>query len=94
MFFDPIGQALCKRTLTLVEQLSETHADRMRFYLSKADEAGHEGDRQVHCLLGCYKICFKHKNFQLHDALFMLMEHSVLTESHTQTLERENSVFL
>ena len=47
VFFDPIGQALCKRTLNLVEQLSEKHGDRMRFYLSKADEAGHESDRQV-----------------------------------------------
>ena len=47
VFFDPIGQALCKRTMNLVEQLNETHADRMRFYLSKADEAGHEADRQV-----------------------------------------------
>ena len=47
MFFDPIGQALCKRTLNLVEKLNEKHAERMRFYLSKADEAGHESDRQV-----------------------------------------------
>ena len=47
VFFDPIGQALCKRTLNLVEQLNEKHAERMRFYLSKADEAGHESDRQV-----------------------------------------------
>ena len=47
MFFDPIGQALCKRTLNLVEKLNEKHAERMRFYLSKADEAGHEADRQV-----------------------------------------------
>ncbi|XP_076452849.1 uncharacterized protein LOC143288351 [Babylonia areolata] len=46
VFFDPIGQALCKRTLNLVEKLNEKHADRMRFYLSKADEAGHESDRQ------------------------------------------------
>ncbi|XP_021374374.1 uncharacterized protein LOC110463820 isoform X1 [Mizuhopecten yessoensis] len=46
VFFDPIGQALCKRTLNLVEELSHKHADRMRFYLSKADEAGHESDRQ------------------------------------------------
>jgi len=46
VFFDPIGQALCKRTLNLVEELSKKHADRMRFYLSKADEAGHESDRQ------------------------------------------------
>lgn len=46
VFFDPIGQALCKRTLTLVEKLNEKHAERMRFYLSKADEAGHEADRQ------------------------------------------------
>ena len=47
MFFDPIGQALCKRTLNLVERLNHKHGDRMRFYLSKADEAGHESDRQV-----------------------------------------------
>ncbi|XP_064619209.1 sarcalumenin-like [Lineus longissimus] len=46
VFFDPIGQALCKRTLNLVETLNEKHAERMRFYLSKADEAGHESDRQ------------------------------------------------
>merc|ERR1712113_1029746 len=46
VFFDPIGQALCKRTLNIVEALSEKHSERMRFYLSKADEAGHESDRQ------------------------------------------------
>jgi hypothetical protein len=46
VFFDPIGQALCKRTLNIVEQISEKHSERMRFYLSKADEAGHESDRQ------------------------------------------------
>ncbi|XP_074643160.1 uncharacterized protein LOC141900255 [Tubulanus polymorphus] len=46
VFFDPIGQALCKRTLNLVEKLNEKHAEHMRFYLSKADEAGHESDRQ------------------------------------------------
>lgn len=46
VFFDPIGQALCKRTLNIVEELNETHSDRIRFYLSKADEAGHESDRQ------------------------------------------------
>ena len=47
VFFDPIGQALCKRTMNLVEKLNEKYPDRMRFYLSKADEAGHEADRQV-----------------------------------------------
>jgi len=46
VFFDPIGQALCKRTLNIVEKISEQHSERMRFYLSKADEAGHESDRQ------------------------------------------------
>ncbi|KAK3867891.1 hypothetical protein Pcinc_026687 [Petrolisthes cinctipes] len=46
VFFDPIGQALCKRTLNIVEQLNESHPERIRFYLSKADEAGHESDRQ------------------------------------------------
>lgn len=47
VFFDPMGQALCKRTLNIVETLNETHGDRLRFYLSKADEAGGESDRQV-----------------------------------------------
>ncbi|CAG0895659.1 unnamed protein product [Darwinula stevensoni] len=46
VFFDPIGQALCKRTLNIVEKLNEKHSERIRFYLSKADEAGHEADRQ------------------------------------------------
>merc|ERR1719458_1485218 len=44
--FVPIGQALCKRTLNIVEKISSKHPERMRFYLSKADEAGHESDRQ------------------------------------------------
>ncbi|XP_046610832.1 EH domain-containing protein 3-like [Neodiprion virginianus] len=46
VFFDPIGQALCKRTLNLVEKLNSTNAEKMRFYLSKADDAGNESDRQ------------------------------------------------
>uniref|UniRef100_A0A671Y7M5 Si:dkey-98f17.5 n=1 Tax=Sparus aurata TaxID=8175 RepID=A0A671Y7M5_SPAAU len=46
VFFDPMGQALCKRTLNIVEQLSEKCGDKLLFYLSKADEAGSETDRQ------------------------------------------------
>lgn len=46
VFFDPMGQALCKRTLNIVEKLSEKCSDKLRFYLSKADEAGKETDRQ------------------------------------------------
>lgn len=47
VFFDPMGQALCKRTLNIVEMLSEKCGDKLMFYLSKADEAGSETDRQV-----------------------------------------------
>lgn len=47
VFFDPMGQALCKRTLNIVEKLSEKCSDKLYFYLSKADEAGKETDRQV-----------------------------------------------
>lgn len=46
VFFDPMGQALCKRTLNIVEKLSNSCGDKLRFYLSKADEAGKETDRQ------------------------------------------------
>ena len=30
VFFDPIGQALCKRTLNIVEHLNEFAGDKMR----------------------------------------------------------------
>jgi len=46
VFFDPMGQALCKRTLNLVESLNHEHADKIHYFLSKADEAGSESDRQ------------------------------------------------
>ncbi|XP_072909017.1 uncharacterized protein [Hemitrygon akajei] len=46
VFFDPMGQALCKRTLNVVEKLNENQGDKIKFYLSKADEAGPETDRQ------------------------------------------------
>jgi hypothetical protein len=46
VFFEPIGQALCKRTLDMVEALHDKHAEKIRFYLSKADQAGEETDRQ------------------------------------------------
>lgn len=50
VFFDPMGQALCKRTLNIVEKLSQKCADKLFFYLSKADEAGNETDRQASVL--------------------------------------------
>jgi len=46
VFFDPMGQALCKRTLNIVEKLWAFHSDKIRLYLAKADEAGSETDRQ------------------------------------------------
>lgn len=46
VFFDPIGQALCRRTLNVVERLNDKHTDRIKFYLSKSDTAGSETDRQ------------------------------------------------
>ena len=51
VFFDPIGQALCKRTLDLVEILNQSHANKIHFFLSKADESGSEHDRQVRIVL-------------------------------------------
>ena len=39
MFTVLIVQALCKRTLNIVEALSEKHSERMRFYLSKVRQS-------------------------------------------------------
>ena len=46
VFFDPIGQALCRRTVNIAEKLNASHSEKIKFFLSKADEAGTEGDRQ------------------------------------------------
>eukprot|EP00962_Isochrysis_galbana_P045950 scaffold18291_cov121-Isochrysis_galbana.AAC.4 len=37
IFFDPIGQALCDRTMNVIERLNQQHSTRMRYFLSKAD---------------------------------------------------------
>lgn len=57
VFFDPIGQALCKRTLNLVEKLNEEHGSKIHFYLSKADEAGSDSDRQKVLMQIVQEIC-------------------------------------
>uniref|UniRef100_A0A8C7PL72 Si:dkey-98f17.5 n=1 Tax=Oncorhynchus mykiss TaxID=8022 RepID=A0A8C7PL72_ONCMY len=59
VFFDPMGQALCKRTLNIVEKLSDKVADKLRFYLSKADEAGRETDRQNTLVLAVLLLQFQ-----------------------------------
>ncbi|KAI8855059.1 hypothetical protein BC829DRAFT_379126 [Chytridium lagenaria] len=45
-FFDPIGQALCKRTMNVVEKLCSLHGHKVFFFLSKADTVPDEYDRQ------------------------------------------------
>ena len=43
-FFDPIGQALCKRTMRTIERLNEHHAEKLEYYMSKADQVEKEHD--------------------------------------------------
>lgn len=69
VFFDPMGQALCKRTLNIVEKLSQKCADKLLFYLSKADEAGKETDRQV-SLPDLYNLFLFQRKLNLWDELF------------------------
>ena len=44
--FDPIGQALCRRTMKVIEALNEKHAEKLSYYMSKADQVEKEHDRQ------------------------------------------------
>ena len=46
VFFDPIGQALCDRTMNVIQRLNVEHASRIRYFLSKADTVPNERDRQ------------------------------------------------
>ena len=54
-----------------MEKISEKHAERMRFYLSKADEAGHESDRQ-RVMMQIVQVFFakSHRNFVMVNILF------------------------
>lgn len=58
VFFDPIGQALRKRTLNVVDALTAKHGDKIKLFLSKADDAGNETDRQVSVLCFCTSVLF------------------------------------
>ncbi len=69
VFFDPMGQALCKRTLNIVEKLNEKQGDRLRFYLSKADEAGGEADRQVRRSYTCKIKCINTVNITIYTTI-------------------------
>lgn len=45
VFLDPIGQALCSRTMNVVEDLNKRgHSDKMRYYLTKADTVRRRDD--------------------------------------------------
>jgi hypothetical protein len=46
VFFDPIGQALCERTMMVVEQLNDRCPDKVSYYCSKADTITDGNDRQ------------------------------------------------
>lgn len=57
VFFDPMGQALCRRTVDIVERLVGTHGEKIHFFLSKADEAGQESDRQKVLMQIAQELC-------------------------------------
>ena len=44
VFFDPIGQALCQKTLGLVKEIFHNHPQKIRFCLTKIDEIKDKGD--------------------------------------------------
>mmetsp|Transcript_33808 Transcript_33808/g.60395 ORF Transcript_33808/g.60395 Transcript_33808/m.60395 type:complete len:470 (-) Transcript_33808:392-1801(-) len=47
VFFDPIGQATCKRTMEVVERLNHgPNVEKIYYFMSKADEVKKEHDRQ------------------------------------------------
>ncbi|CAG7705525.1 unnamed protein product [Allacma fusca] len=57
VFFDPMGQAMCKRTLNIVEKLWENNSEKIRMYMAKADEVGSETDRQKVLMQTVQELC-------------------------------------
>lgn len=82
VFFDPIGQALCKRTLNIVEKLNNSHGDKIKFFLSKADEAGTETDRQRVMMQIVQELC---KRPNLNKAGFDMLTNYVPTLQEKKT---------
>ncbi|KAM9457742.1 uncharacterized protein Hap1MRO34_018886 isoform 2-T2 [Clarias gariepinus] len=94
VFLDPVGQALCKRTLDIVGQLNERQGDRLRFYLSKADEAGGESDRQpTQCINQIDQVCHtiqKTINLTVQNTLNTLEKDcELIREAVTETLNND-----
>ncbi|KAG8235413.1 hypothetical protein J437_LFUL015869 [Ladona fulva] len=95
VFFDPVGQALCKRTLNTVEALSDKHAEKMRFFLSKADEAGNDADRQK-VMMQIDRNPVKFEN-QIHEAtkdIEQTINHTIQITLDTLEKDSENIVEL
>jgi predicted GTPase len=67
VFFDPVGQALCKRTMNVVELLNSVYHEKMRFILSKADAVDSVQDLQKVLVQVTQNLSMivRNKNFEL-----------------------------
>merc|ERR1719354_965901 len=91
VFFDPIGQALCKRTLNIVERLSDKNADKIKFFLSKADEAGGEGDRQRVMMQIVQELCKRPSLNRTESKAVKTAVDSKLAQAHSALAEQSAS---
>ncbi|XP_046684001.1 sarcalumenin-like isoform X1 [Homalodisca vitripennis] len=57
VFFDPIGLALCKRTMLVVEKINSLYPEKLRFYLSKSDEIRRQTDKQKVMMQITQEVC-------------------------------------
>lgn len=46
VFFDPIGLALCERTMVVVKKINSLYPEKLHFYLSKSDEIRKQTDKE------------------------------------------------
>jgi len=91
VFFDPIGQALCRRSINVVEKLYASHSERMHFFLSKADEAGSEADRQKVMMQIVQELC---KRQGLNKCLFEMPTIYIPDEKIIRQTKCENQIEL
>uniref|UniRef100_A0A1B6MD35 Dynamin N-terminal domain-containing protein n=2 Tax=Graphocephala atropunctata TaxID=36148 RepID=A0A1B6MD35_9HEMI len=57
VFFDPIGLALCKRTMLVIEKINSLYPEKLRFYLSKSDEIRRQTDKQKIMMQITQEVC-------------------------------------
>ncbi|XP_054281457.1 uncharacterized protein LOC128999120 [Macrosteles quadrilineatus] len=88
VFFDPIGLALCKRTMIVVEKINSLYPEKLHMYLSKSDEIRKQTDKQKIMMQITQEVC---RHSGLNRSGFSMPGIYIPTLAHKQELQKQHS---